>query len=772
MSLAWNISGAVSSGSAPSTPVPFGTIPSGTLGAGGGFVGLGGKQLGIVALFSSNQGSTFCGGCVGKDGRKMCISVDCDVEAHKFKKANMASVPGDQLFIMTTADPDSSKKVVHLEPSLEARALGATLKRYLVEKRSLDAWDVLFRGIQATAEQDAGVEIDEVDIRNFTERVDKRGEQDRSGVTPKKKRPKLDISSPALESNFDLTMTPLETNLGETDQEVLNALPREWKSMVSNLETLAEMVDGCRTTNKDLIEATSSEFQEVDFEIARISNLIGHRTADMDPVPIFRALGDLSKDVEELMSQMAVGGVNKLPPSLVLEDVERAARSARLLGESGVKPGDLIRAVEGFKNFKSSNGLGTVLQRDMGVEVMSAIQPLIGFFAMWSSDKSKAGDILVHELSKLKTEIAGLKAAGVASAAPVAAASTSGLGSWGLGGMSLGGGGAAAESGSSLTLMSRMTDLEDRVREIEEQLQAKSVFMGGINFKSLVTTRAWMLVNAAASGGFIYFLDAHGMLSLSTDEVGSARSVIHFQQAAKKGGFKSTEEALVVSSFKIELPSIFGSDSSSSQMTADTRTLPAMKSADVWDPKDGYTGGRMRFEALIKEAKTMMLASVGDHLQGIGKIVAMECITESYQFLMKLAEWISKEHTNLVGRGGSDEGCWKLISHCIRSIFRDLHVARLAGRGPFLGTDRAGGIVWGCLQAHRVMKEYVEYDFSAHPKCSHILNIHLQDNALMKSEASKTTKAQNALIEKLTKAVTDLQSKHDSLVGRFDKLKK
>jgi hypothetical protein len=37
------------------------------------------------------------------------------------------------------------------------------------------------------------------------------------------------------------------------------------------------------------------------------------------------------------------------------------------------------------------------------------------------------------------------------------------------------------------------------------------------------------------------------------------------------------------------------------------------------------------------------------------------------------------------------------------------------------------------LQAHRVMQEYLLNDFSAHPKCSHILDIHLQDNALMKA---------------------------------------
>jgi hypothetical protein len=41
------------------------------------------------------------------------------------------------------------------------------------------------------------------------------------------------------------------------------------------------------------------------------------------------------------------------------------------------------------------------------------------------------------------------------------------------------------------------------------------------------------------------------------------------------------------------------------------------------------------------------------------------------------------------------------------------------------------GIVWGSLQAHRLMEEYLSADFAAHPRCSHILNIHLQDNAMM-----------------------------------------
>jgi hypothetical protein len=113
----------------------------------------------------------------------------------------------------------------------------------------------------------------------------------------------------------------------------------------------------------------------------------------------------------------------------------------------------------------------------------------------------------------------------------------------------------------------------------------------------------------------------------------------------------------VVASFKIELPEIFGSDSASMHVTSDTRALPAMKSAEVWDPENGYTSGRLRFEALIKEAKETMLGSVADHLVGMGKIVAIECITASYQFLMKLAEWISKQPVSEFGwaRGATRE---------------------------------------------------------------------------------------------------------------------
>jgi hypothetical protein len=72
--------------------------------------------------------------------------------------------------------------------------------------------------------------------------------------------------------------------------------------------------------------------------------------------------------------------------------------------------------------------------------------------------------------------------------------------------------------------------------------------------------------------------------------------------------------------------------------------------------------------------------------------------------------------------------------------------------------DRQAGVVWGCLQAHRVMGEYVDADFAGHPRCSHILNLHLQDNALMKTECNAYTKKTDALIADLVKSVKNVEA--------------
>jgi hypothetical protein len=95
---------------------------------------------------------------------------------------------------------------------------------------------------------------------------------------------------------------------------------------------------------------------------------------------------------------------------------------------------------------------------------------------------------------------------------------------------------------------------------------------------------------------------------------------------------------------------------------------------------------------------------------------------------------MSREYLELLKRGGSEVECWGLIAHCVRAVFKDLHEARMPGRGPHMtADDRAASSTWGCFQAQLKMQEYEKVGFAAHPTLSHILNIHLRDHTVSKA---------------------------------------
>lgn len=79
--------------------------------------------------------------------------------------------------------------------------------------------------------------------------------------------------------------------------------------------------------------------------------------------------------------------------------------------------------------------------------------------------------------------------------------------------------------------------------------------------------------------------------------------VLAFEASAVKSGYSTSEEALVATSFKIELPSFFGNDPEATLASADTRVLPAIKTYAAWDSQDGYTGARHRYNKMIEDTK-------------------------------------------------------------------------------------------------------------------------------------------------------------------------
>jgi hypothetical protein len=142
-------------------------------------------------------------------------------------------------------------------------------------------------------------------------------------------------------------------------------------------------------------------------------------------------------------------------------------------------------------------------------------------------------------------------------------------------------------------------------------------------------------------------------------------------------------------------------------------------------------------------------------LHGKAKDVASAMWADTKTFLNDLATWISEHYSQLSEQAGAKDGpeVWKLVCHCIRAIFKLMHEARLPGRGPHALGDQYGSVFWGALQTHSVIQELSSESFEAHPRLSHILNIHLRDNALSKSAMDRVLTEIKRIAEKAEKTV-------------------
>jgi hypothetical protein len=69
----------------------------------------------------------------------------------------------------------------------------------------------------------------------------------------------------------------------------------------------------------------------------------------------------------------------------------------------------------------------------------------------------------------------------------------------------------------------------------------------------------------------------------------SAKSAAEFALITKKVGYETTEEALVVTSFNLELPEAFGLLPKSG-IAKDSHVLPGLPTFREWDGGDGYLG--------------------------------------------------------------------------------------------------------------------------------------------------------------------------------------
>ena len=61
--------------------------------------------------------------------------------------------------------------------------------------------------------------------------------------------------------------------------------------------------------------------------------------------------------------------------------------------------------------------------------------------------------------------------------------------------------------------------------------------------------------------------------------------------------------------------------------------------------------------------------------------------------------------------------CWNIVTALLVCLFYELRAVRVVAEDEFNHPDRANKLyLWGVLQAHRVMEEFLKENFTGHPK--------------------------------------------------------
>jgi hypothetical protein len=298
---------------------------------------------------------------------------------------------------------------------------------------------------------------------------------------------------------------------------------------------------------------------------------------------------------------------------------------------------------------------------------------------------------------------------------------------------------ATGTTGEVAILKHRVSALETKVLDLEDQLSGEKIVVAGAEFSSLNEAGAWLTANAPSNGDYAFFLDAHGVMALAYGRGTTTQEVLKMDEYKEKLKYSSIGAALIAAGFQIAIPKFFGGRTSDKSAKA----LPSLSKAANWDARDGdwglrYDIGRKCMTVYMDRTKTTQYS-----LSPTANLIVATMLAEAQEFVTVFISWINAFLMDRANKGDDEDETIQHLSHAVRTILEMLHAARAPGRGPFGAGEMGAKIFWGTLQALGVMRKFREANFSAHPALSHILNLHLQDNAV--------TKAEMAVMEKKVK---------------------
>jgi hypothetical protein len=689
-------------------------------GVGGGFVSAGlpsAKQagVGLVALKRSQMGVLLCGGAIGKDGR-MCVAKvsTCSTASHLknkcWEQAFGAITDSDSSMLFIRSSAKESDQIVHMEPSLPEEVAD---ERYLKATRTVSSWSSLFKSLKGLP--DISKEVHAELLERSSKPLPAMGL-----MTPRKPKKKVRLATEddvKVEDDGMVTLKSIDDELGPTDETAMAIMRTGWPSLIENQSILRdELFD----QKEDLVRVVEGSEMNED-KIARLEQEVGER---------------MESGTRSLFEEARLA---KLDAKVMLDKLTKIE----------TEMDSSLAAV-------ASDTHDSVVE-EIGGALQGSLSPVFKFLKAHSSSKLTPGNLLENRLAKMQGQIDELVQAGGSSRRQGLNFLEEKTDMMDL----------EDEATPRLDQMAEaVTRLEASVKGVKEQLVSEMVVLDGIVFTSREFVESWLVKNDCVNGEFVYFTDPVGLLHLVGETQYTAAETVSWERNLQTTGYSSRDESKLVHSFEVELPELFGKVPASGITRCD-RSLPALQTYEDWESKCCTRGGKFILRKNLESAERYH-ATILRVFKGEAQTVASHMLSKSIDFLNVLSHWMSALFLHDRAKSGtSDKECWALIAHSVRKIFSVFAAARTPGHGPYRsGKEKATSILWGTLQAHRVMQEMLEHGLSGYAPLSHILNLHLQDNTVPKS----VFEVLQATVEKQNTRITTLSNSLDKALSKFAKM--
>jgi hypothetical protein len=290
---------------------------------------------------------------------------------------------------------------------------------------------------------------------------------------------------------------------------------------------------------------------------------------------------------------------------------------------------------------------------------------------------------------------------------------------------------------------SETATLRTKLTGLESVMSAGHVELGAYEFASKEEVQLFLEENKATDNACL-FVDVVSLMNLAAQTVRDCTQGLDDQAKAKRAGFSSDAEAIIITSLRVLLPPQFSGGSKTGTKYASKKPLAAFSKYAEWDEGSAVSGRRAEVTRRLRSSVRSMGTLIKESSMGAqAKGLAEHMLTVSETFADALFTFMGQFYTELMTQYSIAAGeSFGLLGRMVRRVFIDIHEVRcLAGHvnyGNVKSSDDATTIVWAALKAHMIQQAYKEARFCEHPSVSPVVLFHLYEHRVAKSVFDET----------------------------------